>query len=189
VLVLASTSPRRRQLLRWLGVSHELDAADIDERPMAHETATAVVSRLAGEKARAVAARRPEAWILAADTLVELDGVLFGKPTDPADAIGMLARLAGQEHRVATGFTLLAPGGAVRTVDCVVTRVRFRPLDRRAIEAYVASGEPDGKAGGYAIQGLGVGLIERIDGSFTNVIGLPLVEVERALAEAGLLAR
>ena len=98
----------------------------------------------------------------------------------------MLARLAGREHRVATGFALTAPGGAVRAAEVVVTRVVFRPLDERAIRAYVASGEPDGKAGGYAIQGLGAGLIERIEGSFTNVIGLPLTEVARVLEEAGL---
>jgi septum formation protein len=99
----------------------------------------------------------------------------------------MLERLAGREHRVATGFALVAPGGAVRALDVTVTRVTFRPLDACAIATYVDSGEPEGKAGGYAIQGLGAGLIERIDGSFTNVIGLPLVEVGRVLADAGLL--
>ena len=187
VLVLASASPRRQRLLAWLGVPFEVDPASVDESPRAAEVATDMVLRLAHAKGAAVAGRRAGDWILAADTTVELDGVLFGKPRDTSDAAGMLAQLAGREHRVATGFALLAPGGAVRAADVVVTRVRFRPLDARAIAAYVATGECDGKAGAYAIQGHGAGLIERIDGSFTNVIGLPLVETERALAEAGLL--
>ena len=101
----------------------------------------------------------------------------------------MLACLAGRPHRVVTGFALAAPGGSLHTADVVVTTVVFRPLDARAIEAYVASGEPEGKAGGYAIQGLGAALIDRIEGSFTNVIGLPLVEVARALEEAGRVGR
>jgi len=186
VLILASASPRRHQLLAWLGVAYEVEVSDVDERPRAGETAVAMVDRLARAKASAVAARRSYAWVLAADTIVELEGVMFGKPVDGSEAAAMLARLAGREHRVATGFALTAPGGAVRAAEVVVTRVVFRPLDERAIRAYVASGEPDGKAGGYAIQGLGAGLIERIEGSFTNVIGLPLTEVARVLEEAGL---
>jgi septum formation protein len=189
VLVLASASPRRHQLLRWLGVVYEVDTADVDERAKPHEAAVEMVTRLAREKATAVSARRPDTWVLGADTIVEIDGVMLGKPADSADAAAMLARLAGREHRVATGFAIVAPGGRVQAAERVVTRVVFRPLDRRVIETYVASGEPEGKAGAYAIQGLGAGLIERIEGSFTNVIGLPLVEVRRALEEAGLLAR
>ena len=189
MLVLASASPRRHELLRWLDVPYEVDAPDIDECPAAGECADALVRRLAREKAAAVSARRPEAWVLAADTTVEVGGALLGKPADAAEAAAMLERLAGREHHVATGFALVAPGGRFAAERCVVTRVVFRPLGRRALDAYVASGEFDGKAGGYAIQGRGVGLIETIDGSFTNVIGLPLSEVEQALAEAGLLAR
>jgi septum formation protein len=188
VLILASASPRRQQLLAWLGVAYAVEAADVDETPRADEDAPAMVRRLAREKAVTVAARRPEAWVLGFDTIVDLDGALLGKPADDEEAAAMLARLAGRAHRVATGFALVAPGAAVRVLDVVLTRVVFRALDERAIRAYVASREPDGKAGGYAIQGLGAGLIDRIDGSFTNVIGLPLVEVARALAEAGLRA-
>jgi nucleoside triphosphate pyrophosphatase len=188
VLVLASASPRRHQLLAWLGLAYEIDVPDVDERVRRGESSRSVVRRLADAKAAAVAARRPASWVLAADTIVELDGAMLGKPSDRDDAAHMLGLLSGREHRVATGFTLLAPGGAARAADVVVTRVTFRPLDARAIRTYVDTGEPDGKAGGYAIQGFGAGLIERIDGSFTNVIGLPLVEVARALAEAGLLA-
>jgi len=188
VLVLASASPRRHALLRWLGVEFAVDVADVDESARPGEEAAALVTRLARDKAQAVAARRPTAWILAADTLVELDGELLGKPADAGEAAVMLGRLAGREHRVFTGFVLLAPGGSVRGEGTVVTRVRFRGLDDAALDAYVASGEPDGKAGGYAIQGAGAALIAGIDGSFTNVIGLPLDEVEHALREAGLLA-
>ena len=189
VLVLASASPRRQQLLAWLGVPYHVLPAEVDERPLAGEAAGDLVLRLARAKAAAVAVRRPADWVLAADTIVELDGVMLGKPADAADAARMLGQLAGREHRVATGFALAQPGGGQRTAEMVLTRVRFRPLDERAIERYVASGEGEDKAGSYAVQGFGAGLIERIDGSFSNVIGLPLVEVGRALEEAGLLAR
>ena len=186
MLVLGSASPRRHALLRWLGVDFVVDAPEIDERMRPGEPPAGLVAGLAREKARAVAVRRPAAWILAADTLVELDGALLGKPADRTEATAMLGRLAGREHRVFTGFALRAPAGTCRT-ETVVTRVRFRPVDAAAIAAYVASGEADGKAGGYAIQGIGAGLIAAIEGSFTNVIGLPLEEVERALREAGLV--
>jgi septum formation protein len=186
VLVLASASPRRRQLLAWLLPEYDVDAAEIDERPEPGEAPHALVRRLAHGKALAVAARRPEAWVLAADTIVEIDGEVLGKPVDAGEALTMLERLAGREHRVATGFTLLAPGGRVLADDVVLSRVRFRAADARALRAYVVGGEPDGKAGAYAVQGFGAGLIEQVDGSLTNVIGLPLVEVGRALERAGL---
>lgn len=189
MLVLASASPRRRQLLAWLGVHFDVLPAEIDEQALAGEAAPDMVVRLARAKAVAVAARRPADWVLGADTTVEVEGAMLGKPADAAEAARMLGRLAGREHRVATGFALVAPGGAMRAVEVVQTQVRFRQLDARAIAGYVKSREGEDKAGSYAIQGLGAGLIERIDGSFTNVIGLPMIEVERALEEAGLLAR
>jgi septum formation protein len=188
VLVLASASPRRRELLRWLAADFALESPTIDENPGPGESAPRLVSRLALAKAAAVAARRPADWVLGADTIVEIDGLPLGKPSGAAEAAVMIAQLAGREHRVATGFALLAPGGEVHADEVVITRVRFRALGPGAIAAYTASGESEDKAGGYAIQGLGAGLIDRIDGSFTNVIGLPLVEVGRALARAGLLA-
>jgi septum formation protein len=187
-LVLASASPRRHELLGWLGIDFVVDAADVDERPRPGESAERLVRRLAAAKASAGAARWRTAWVLAADTVVEIDGDILGKPVDPADAAAMLARLGGREHRVVTGFVLIEPGGAVRADESVVSRVCFRALRRAVIAAYVESGEPFDKAGGYAIQGRGAALVSSIEGSFTNVIGLPLVEVERALAEAGLLA-
>lgn len=187
MLVLASASPRRHELLAWLGVAYEVEPADVDEQPLPGEPAVALVRRLARSKAAAVSARRPRDWVLAADTIVEIDGQVLGKPVTTADTAAMLRRLAGREHVVATGFVLVAPGGDVRTEEAIVSRVRFRPLGARAIAAYVATGEPTDKAGGYAIQGRGAGLIESVAGSFTNVMGLPLIEVERALADAGLV--
>ena len=189
MLVLASATPRRRELLRWLVAEYELDTAYVDESPRPGEAAAALVARLAQAKAEAVAARRPEAWVLAADTVVEIDGDVLGKPADTREAAGMLRRLAGREHRVFTGFTLLAPRGGARRDGTVESRVLFHDLAPHTIEGYVATGEPLDKAGSYAIQGRGAGLVARVDGSFTNVIGLPLDEVGAALREAGLLAR
>jgi septum formation protein len=189
MLVLASASPRRRELLRWLVAEYHLDVAEVDESARPGEAAAALVGRLAEAKAGAVAGRRPEAWVLGADTVVEIDGDVLGKPADPREAAGMLRRLSGREHRVFTGFTLLAPHGRARHGGTVESRVLFHDLSPRTIEAYVATGEPLDKAGSYAIQGRGAGLVARVDGSFTNVIGLPLGEVGAALQEAGLLAR
>ena len=188
MLVLASASPRRRELLRWLVAEYELDTAEIDESARPGEPAPALVARLARAKAEAVAARRRGAWILAADTIVEIDGEVLGKPADEGEAVAMLGRLSGREHRVFTGFTLLSPGGEHRS-GMVESRVRFRRIDGSRIATYVATGEPLDKAGAYAIQGRGASMIAGVDGSFTNVIGLPLDEVGAVLGEAGLLAR
>src|SRR5207244_10863062 len=122
-----------------------------DHRSAPRARAAHLVPRPARAKAAAVTARRPAAWVLAADTIVELAGAMLGKPADAGDAARMLARLAGREHRVATGFALVRPGGAVHSAELVLTRVRFRRLDARAIERYVASREGDAKAGAYAV--------------------------------------
>jgi septum formation protein len=175
-LILASASPRRRHLLAALGVSFTVLPVDVDERPHAGEEPVAFARRMADEKARAASRLRPE-WVLGADTIVELDGTIFGKPLDGADAAVMLARLAGRAHVVRTAVALLAPSGATAENAVVATEVSFRPLDAAAIAAYVATGEPLGKAGAYAIQGDGAHLIDRVVGSYTNVIGLPLPEV------------
>jgi septum formation protein len=189
MLVLASASPRRRELLRWLVPEYALDSAVVDESPRPGEAATVLVDRLARAKAEAVARRHAAAWVLAADTIVELGGEILGKPADAREAAAMLARLSGREHRVLTGFALLAPGGAPGGAETVESRVRFRTLDPLRIDAYVATGEPLDKAGAYAVQGAGAGLIERVEGSFTNVIGLPLTEVGRTLERAGFVVR
>jgi len=188
MLVLASASPRRRELLRWLVTEYEVETALVDESPLPGERAPSLVARLARAKAEAVQARRPKAWILAADTIVEIDGDMLGKPADAGEAVDMLRRLSGREHRVFTGFTLLAPGDGDHRGDTVESRVLFRELDTARIEGYVATGEPLDKAGSYAIQGRGAALIARVEGSFTNVIGLPLGEVGAVLGRVGLLA-
>jgi len=185
MLVLASASPRRRELLRWLVAEYELDTAEIDESPRPAEPAPALVARLARAKAEAVAARRRGAWILAADTIVEIDGDVLGKPADEREAVAMLGRLSGREHRVFTGFTLLSPDGDHRS-GMVESRVRVRRIDAPRIATYVATGEPLDKAGAYAIQGVGGALVAGYEGSYSNVVGLPLAETARLLAAFGV---
>jgi septum formation protein len=183
-LVLASASPRRRELLGQLGLSFEVSAADIDETPQQGERAQAYVLRLAREKARAVATRHPGAWVLAADTTVALGDELLGKPRDAAEAREMLGRLSGRTHEVHTGVALAGPSGEHSTV--VRTQVTFRSLSPGEIAWYAGTGEPLDKAGSYAVQGKGGFLVAAVDGSPTNVIGLPLGETLELLARAGL---
>ncbi len=187
-LVLASGSARRREMLADLGLRLTVEAADIDETPRAAEAPEAYVRRLAREKAAAVAARQGGArFVLGADTSVILDGEIFGKPADDADAARMLARLSGRVHAVTTGYALAIPGGTV--VDgCVITAVSFRPLQDAEIRWYVATGEPRDKAGAYAIQGRAAHFVTGVDGSVSNVIGLPLAEVVELLRAHGLPA-
>lgn len=179
-LVLASASPRRRELLAQVGVAPVLvQVADVDETPQSGEDPAAYVCRLALAKARAVAARRRQAGepslpVLGADTTVVLAGELLGKPADAGDARAMLARLSGREHDVLTAVALVA--GDREEVRLSRTRVRFRPLSADAVARYVASGEPMDKAGGYGIQRLGGALVAHIEGSYTGVVGLPLGE-------------
>lgn len=173
-LYLASRSPRRTDLLRLLGVSFAVVDVDVDETMRAGELPAAYVLRVALEKARAGSrATRAARPVLAADTTVVCDDEILGKPADEADAHRMLRKLAGRWHAVFTGVVL--HGAAPRRI-CVETRVLFRALSAREITRYWQSGESAGKAGAYAIQGLGGAFVERIDGSYSNVVGLPLVE-------------
>ncbi|MFL5353782.1 Maf family protein [Archangium sp.] len=183
-LVLASASPRRRELLGQLGLAFEVSAADIDETPHPGEAAPAYVLRLAREKARTVANRNPGAWVLAADTTVVLGEELLGKPHDTSEVREMMTRLSGRIHEVQTGVALAGPAGEEALV--VRTRVTFRSLSPEEIAWYASTGESLDKAGGYAIQGKGGFLVERIEGSPTNVIGLPLGETLGLLARAGV---
>jgi septum formation protein len=182
-LVLASASPRRRDLLGQLGLTFTVAAADIDETPRPGEPAADYVLRLAREKARTVAARHPEAWVLAADTTVALGAELLGKPRDAAEARAMLSRLSGRTHEVHTGVAL---AGRAEASTVVATRVTFRTLSAEEIAWYAGTGEPLDKAGAYAVQGRGGFLVARVDGSPTNVIGLPLGETLALLAGAGV---
>jgi septum formation protein len=187
-LVLASASPRRRELLGQLGLAFDVSAADIDETPHQGEAAPAYVLRLAREKARTVATRNPGAWVLAADTTVVLGEELLGKPRDEAEVRDMMGRLSGRTHEVQTGVALAGPGGEPSGEHSMVvrTRVTFRPLSAGEIAWYASTGESLDKAGGYAIQGKGGFLVAGIEGSPTNVIGLPLGETLELLARAGV---
>jgi septum formation protein len=177
-LVLASRSPRRAELLAAAGIEFTVRVADIDETPRAQEPARDYVVRVAEEKARAINAADDEI-ILAADTTVVLAGEILGKPDNPADAARMLQVLSGKRHEVMTGICLKA--GSHVTCDCASTAVWFNPLSQHEIDEYVASGEPMDKAGAYGIQGLASKFIERIDGSYSNVVGLPVALVYRHL--------
>lgn len=185
-LVLASGSPRRRELLQGLGLEFEVRPADIDETPFAGEVAGSYVLRLAEGKARAVA--RPGELVLAADTVVAIDGRLLGKPEDPADARRMLAELSGRAHQVLTGIALCDVDRALLLAQMEVTQVRFAVLDAAEIAWYVDSGEPLDKAGAYAIQGQGAIFVEAIEGSYSNVVGLPLALLYRLLRRMGWTA-
>jgi septum formation protein len=186
-LILGSASPRRIALLGELGVAFGVQASDIPELPAAGETADAFARRAAREKGAAVALACPHAWVLAADTVVVVDGAILGKPVDAAEAHAMLRRLSGRAHEVLTAVALLAPGGTIADQVLVRSSVAFRALTEAEVAAYVASGEPADKAGAYAIQGGAAGFVERVAGSMTNIIGLPLDEVGTLLARHGLL--
>jgi septum formation protein len=183
-LVLASGSPRRRELLEMLGLALVVDPADVDETPHADEDPVTYVARVAADKAAVVAARQVGALVLAADTTVTLAGEILGKPADAADAARMLARLAGREHAVHTAVAVAVGERVELAVE--TTSVRFVALTDAEIDWYVATGEPLDKAGAYAIQGAGGLFVERIDGSASNVVGLPLHVVERLVERVGL---
>lgn len=181
-LVLASASPRRADLLKLAGLDFEVQAADVDETPLPGEDPDALVCRLSRSKAEAASALHPGSTILAADTVVVFDGDIFGKPESSVQAIEMLSHLSGDMHEVMTGFTILRPGGEGVT-ELVVTAVSFRRLSAAEIHDYVVSGSPMDKAGAYGIQEGAAGFVSRIEGSYTNVVGLPLAEVLQSLAK------
>jgi septum formation protein len=174
-LVLASASPRRKALLEAAGVTCTVIPAEVDEAPEPGETPLAHVRRLARAKALEVARSEPHAIILGADTVVVIDGHILGKPADDADARGMLRRLSGRVHQVYTGVALWRAGEIRDAVE--VTDVEICALSDEQIDRYVASGEPADKAGAYAIQGLASRFVTRIDGSYSNVVGLPVALV------------
>jgi len=184
-LVLASASPRRLDLLRQIGIVPDaVDPADIDETPLKGELPPAHVERLAEAKARAVAPRHPGAFVLAADTVVACGRRILPKAEDEATARVCLAMLSGRRHRVYGGVAVLTPGGEIG-FRRVLSQVAFKRLSALELEAYIASGEWHGKAGGYAIQGQAAALIPWVSGSYSNVVGLPLFETAQLLAGRG----
>jgi MAF protein len=185
-LILASASPRRRELLGTLGLPFEVAVADVDERPHAAEPALALARRLAVAKATAIAATHAGALVLGADTVVTQDGQVYGKPTDRAEAADTLRRLRDAPHQVTTAVCVVGRGG-VPLVDAALTTVWMRPYTDAEIAAYVASGEPFDKAGGYGIQDPQFRPAARIVGCYTNVVGLPLCTTRDLLRRVGLM--
>ncbi|NGZ09420.1 MAG: septum formation protein Maf [Nitrospira sp. LK70] len=180
-LVLASSSPRRRELLALLGLSFEVCPSEFHEQPEVGLSPVEQVRRFAREKARSVALVRPRALVLGCDTVIDLDGQLLGKPVDLVDARAMLARLADRSHHVHTAVALCDRTRHIESVEVATTEVQMKADLDHAYERYVASEESFGKAGAYAIQGLGGDLVERIIGDYTTVVGLPLKLVTQLL--------
>lgn len=188
-IYLASASPRRSQLLTQIGVPHEIFAVALDEDRLPGEPPRVYVERLARDKARAAGAAlagRPRRPVLAADTSVVLGDEIFAKPADEADCVRMLMALGGRTHEVMTGVAVLA--GDTLLADLCVSRVTFRRLEEGECRRYWACGEPRDKAGSYAVQGLAAVFIERLEGSYSGVMGLPLFETARLLGAAGVAA-
>lgn len=180
-LILASGSPRRRELLTLAGFKFAVEPADIDETRREDESPQQYVQRLALEKARAVHARHPEAIVLGADTTVALDGAVLNKPRDAGDARAMLRLLSDNMHEVHTGLAVVAEG--VLRLRVETTHVYFAPIDAVDLEVYVASGDPLDKAGAYGIQGYAARWIPRIEGDYFNVVGLPVAATVRLLRD------
>ncbi|WP_029893715.1 Maf family protein [Desulfohalovibrio reitneri] len=188
-IVLASASPRRRELLSRTGIAFQVSPARMEEPPAEEgEAAPDYVGRMARLKGLEVAARFPRSVVLAADTaVVAPDGEVMGKPRDAGDALRMLQQLAGNDHQVVTGCALVSPNRPPHAFT-VATTVRFAPVPAQILQAYAASEEPRDKAGAYAIQGEAAALVESISGSWTNVVGLPLAEVMEVLMAWGVVA-
>ncbi len=184
MIVLASASPRRQEILRNAGVEFVVQPAEIDETVGPGESPRECAERLAREKAHAVAKQEPGRYVLGADTIVVVDGMVLGKPCDESDAARMLRLLSGRGHEVITGVCLIGPGWT-ESVQSERTLVAMSEISDREIQAYVATGEPMDKAGAYAIQGVASRWIPRIEGDYFNVVGLPMALVWRMLKERG----
>ncbi len=187
-LILASLSPRRYELLKQLGLDFEVIPSKIEEESIPHESPQEHVLRLAQSKALEVGSQFPEAWVIGADTIVYVEGLILGKPKDRQEALKMLRLLSGKEHRVFTGLSVchLRKGKAAR--ESVETVVKMKELDPIEMDWYIGTGEPLDKAGGYGIQGIGSYMIESINGSYTNVVGLPVCELFQMLRHLGALS-
>jgi nucleoside triphosphate pyrophosphatase len=183
-VILASQSPRRRDLLNLIGLTHTVRPADIDESPLSNEPPVACVERLARTKARRIAAGEPDALVIAADTIVVVDDRILNKPADVDDARAMLRALRGRRHDVYTAVCVSRGGQEAAGVED--TGVWFRALTDAEVDRYIATGEPMDKAGAYGIQGYGATIVERVEGDFFTVVGLPLVRLTRLMRDIGL---
>ena len=186
-LILASASPRRQELLKSMGLKFKIIPAHVNEMSLAGESPRRHVARLAKDKAMFIAKKYPEAWVLGADTIVVIDGMILGKPENKTQARKMLQTLSGREHTVFTGFTITHAAAEIYRTKVIRSAVQFKTISSREIDWYVAGDEPYDKAGGYAVQGQGAYFIQSIRGSYTNVIGLPLCEVLEELKSFGTI--
>jgi septum formation protein len=186
-LILASKSPRRYELLKQVGLDFEVIASNVMEGFAQRVSPQEQVIRLAEAKARNVAGGYPDSWVIAADTIVTIDGSILGKPRNREEAMEMIGHLSGREHWVLTGFSVCHLGKGKGDKEAVQTAVKMKTLTPAEIEWYVQTGEPFDKAGGYAIQGIGSFMIESIRGSYTNVVGLPLCELIEMLKRLGAI--
>jgi len=176
-LILASKSPRRRYLLEQAGIEFSVIPSSFDENSVKLSSPDSYVRQLAESKAGDVAGQYPDSWVIGADTIVLIDGTILGKPGSRAEARTMLKILSGKTHQVLTGYCICCHRTGRLFSDAAKTDVQFKKLTQREIDWYIKSGEPFGKAGAYAIQGIGTFLVRRINGSYTNVVGLPVCEV------------
>jgi len=186
-LILASVSPRRRDLLNQIGIPFQSVGSTTNEAVQTKMKPRDFACLMATRKAESVKKVHRKRWVLAADTLVVVNKRIYGKPRDTQDCRAMLSELSGKRHRVITGFCILEPSGNKSQLQAVTTMVDVKELSALEIEAYIKTGEPFGKAGAYAIQGIGAFMIEGIEGSYTNIVGLPVCEVVRALLACGAL--
>ena len=180
-LILASSSPRRQQLLRQIGLEFDVVPSEVEEDFIGRESPRAHVLRLAEVKAHKVGEKYPNRWVIGADTIVSIDERILGKPQTEGEAYGMLVTLSGRDHLVVTGVSLRHEAKGKGETIAVETSVRIKALNPEEIHWYIRTGEPFDKAGGYAIQGRGAFMVKRIDGSYTNVVGLPLCELLEVL--------
>ena len=187
-MILASASPRRRELLAGMGIPFRPVTSRISEWGSSKDPSRESCY-LAEKKAIAVFSAGQSLWVLGADTIVFIEGKMLGKPKDRKEAKSMLLLLKGTVHSVVTGFCILDPSGNIAHREAVYTAVKFRDLNKEEIEAYIDTGEPFDKAGGYAIQGIGAFMVESISGSYTNVVGLPICALVKALVSVGALEK
>ena len=186
-IILASSSPRRKELFELAGLPFQIQIADIDETPIDNESARDLVQRLALQKAERVAKDNPNSWVIGADTVVAVDGTILGKPADREDAKRMLLSLAGRKHEVLGGVSLVCSSEGASHVWLSVSEVEFYPLSDELVVQYVSTDEPYDKAGGYAIQGVAGQFVKEVSGSYSNIVGLDIAALVQRLYEQGIV--
>jgi len=187
-LILASASPRRKDLMEQAGLEFDISAANIDEDAVPYDgDPGAYVQILSAKKAETVALRHPDVWTIGADTIVVVDNAILGKPKNLNTALSMLGQLSDRTHSVYTGFCIMGPSKEIALTRAVETQVRFKALSQEEITWYANTGEPYDKAGGYGIQGIGAFMVQEISGSYSNVVGLPVCELIQTLAQLKII--